>query len=72
MLRLQRKRILKQFQEVFNIHKLYRSTVTMYYLKYSDGEQLQGCFYGEELQTVKYPDILLIKKAFCHKTIQCS
>lgn len=48
--------------EVFEIFKVRPGSPPTYYLQDSNKEKLQGAFYSEELQKVRYPDVYLVEK----------
>lgn len=48
--------------ELFKITKILRTNPTTYLLEDLDGNPIEGCFYKEELQPTKVPDVYLIEK----------
>lgn len=48
--------------EIFKIDKVRQTNPRVYLLTDADGEEIQGTFYGSELQKVAYPDIYLVEK----------
>lgn len=48
--------------EVFTIRKVKLTNPTTYLLKDENGKDILGCFYQEQLQKVKYPDVFLVEK----------
>lgn len=48
--------------EIFKIHRIQRTNPLTYLLKDLDGGEINGSFYVEELQKVKYPDLYLVQK----------
>lgn len=53
--------------EIFQIQKVQLTNPTSYLLKDYNNEDVQGGFYEEELQKVKYPDVYLVEKILKQK-----
>lgn len=53
--------------EIFQIQKIQLTNPTTYLLKDYNNEEVQGGFYEEELQKVKYPDVYLVEKILKQK-----
>ncbi|XP_066146789.1 uncharacterized protein [Euwallacea fornicatus] len=53
--------------EIFQIQKVQLTNPTTYLLKDYKNEDVQGGFYKEELQKVKYPDVYLVEKILKQK-----
>lgn len=48
--------------ELFTITKVKRTTPVTYELEDHQGQPIKGCFYKEELQKTKHPDVYIIEK----------
>jgi hypothetical protein len=53
--------------EIFQVRKVQTTNPTTYLLKDARNENIDGGFYEEELQKVKYPDIYLVEKVLRKK-----
>lgn len=53
--------------EIFRINKVKRTSPVTYHLKDVDDNEIEGGFYQEELQAVKYPDAYLVEKILKRK-----
>ena len=53
--------------ELFQIKKVKISSPTVYYLKDSNGQDIQGTFYEEELQKTTHKDLYLVEKILRRK-----
>ena len=48
--------------EIFTVNKVRHSNPITYHLKDYQNKPIAGCFYEQELQKVKYPDVYLVEK----------
>lgn len=53
--------------EIFTISKINYSKPITYLLKDAQEQSIEGCFYTEELQKVKHPDVYLVEKVLRKK-----
>ena len=57
--------------EIFTVDKVFKGSPPYYHLKDSNGEEIKGIFYEQEMQKTKYPDIYLVEKVLriIHKIV---
>lgn len=53
--------------EIFQIRKVQPTDPVTYLLRDSDGKDIAGCFYFEELQKTKFPDVYLVERILKRK-----
>jgi hypothetical protein len=49
------------------VDKVFKGNPPYYYLKDSNGEEIKGTFYEQEMQKTKHPDVLLVEKVLRKK-----
>lgn len=53
--------------EIFKIDKVNKTNPVTYLLRDSTGQEIAGCFYEQELQVTKHPDVYLVEKTIRKK-----
>jgi hypothetical protein len=53
--------------EIFTVDKVFTGNPPYYYLKDSNGEEIKGTFYEQEMQKTKHPDVYLVEKVLRKK-----